>query len=94
MENRQYLRLSVSPATTDLLSLRQAIQVSLAQMFGEVMANVYLDILWVAEEGTAMIIGVAPNEAKKVLAALPMTMSLVKQSSFLPSLLSTGLVDA
>ncbi len=51
-----YMRFSVSPKTADTLSLRQAIQSALVQTFGIAGGSIYLDILWVVEDGNEMVL--------------------------------------
>ncbi|EMD30906.1 hypothetical protein CERSUDRAFT_100878 [Gelatoporia subvermispora B] len=88
-----YIRFSVSPPNTDALTLRKALQDALSQTFGLVAANTYIDILWVAEDGTEVVLRVARSNAQRVLSAVAASaayprLSLVKSSAFLPSLLS------
>lgn len=61
MNNHHYLRLALSPATDDALTLRQSIQKALTQSFGNTLANLHVDILWVAEDGAETVIRVPPK---------------------------------
>ncbi|KAI0693094.1 hypothetical protein C8T65DRAFT_70217 [Cerioporus squamosus] len=91
-----YIRFSVSPACTEVLTIRKSIQDALGQSFGLVSSHTYVDMLWMAEDGSEVVVRIGPNEAPKLLAAVTAwtgspRLALVKHSSFLPSLLS---VDA
>ena len=56
-----YIRFGVSPACTDLLIIRKTIQDALGQTFGLVSSHTYLDILWLAQDGTALVIRIGPR---------------------------------
>lgn len=103
------------PPCSDALTLRKSIQDALGHSFGIVYSNTYVDVLWVAEDGSEMVIRIAEryafffastfkacltpvynyrSEAAKLLASVTAyqgspRLSLVKESPFLPSLLST-----
>ena len=53
-----YIRFSITPSTQDVLILRKALSDALTQTFGTTCASIYLDILWVSEQGTSMVIRV------------------------------------
>ncbi|CAL1698211.1 unnamed protein product [Somion occarium] len=89
-----YIRLSVNPPSTEALSLRKAMQDALSQSFGLISANTYIDVLWLSDDGSQMVVRVSNSEARKVMAAVATftgspALSVVKESSFLPSLLSS-----
>ncbi|KAK0460702.1 uncharacterized protein EV420DRAFT_1478451 [Desarmillaria tabescens] len=92
--NYHYMRFLVSPKTADALSLRQAIQNALVQTFGIVGGSIYLDILWVAEDGNEMVLRTTKEDSTKIVAAVTSAstprISLQKESSFLPALGSTS----
>ncbi|RDX47654.1 hypothetical protein OH76DRAFT_1405715 [Lentinus brumalis] len=88
-----YIRFSVSPASTDILTIRKSIQDALGQSFGLVSSHTYVDVLWIANDGSEVVVRIGPSDAPKLLAAVTawtgsLRLSLVKESSFLPSLLS------
>ncbi|KAI0633014.1 hypothetical protein C8Q77DRAFT_1121076 [Trametes polyzona] len=92
----RYIRFAVSPPCADALTLRKTIQDALGQSFGLVSSHTYVDLLWISDEGTAVVVRIGENDAPKLLAAVTASnatprLSLVKESSFLPALLS---VDA
>lgn len=53
-----FVRLSITPACVDDLSARKTIQDALLQAFGLTSANLYIDLLWLAEDGTEAVIRV------------------------------------
>ncbi|KAF5376733.1 hypothetical protein D9615_007892 [Tricholomella constricta] len=88
-----YVRIAVAPVTgRDALGLRKAVQDALTQTFGVTSAALYVDFLWVAEDGGQFVIRVQKDDASKILAAIVASdapkLSLVKESPFLPSLIS------
>ncbi|EPS98907.1 hypothetical protein FOMPIDRAFT_1125433 [Fomitopsis schrenkii] len=88
-----YIRFSVAPACTDALSIRKSIQDAFAHAFGLVSASTHVDVLWLADDGSEVVVRLAESEATKLLASVAAhtgrpRLSLVKESSFLPSLLS------
>ncbi|KAG7445228.1 uncharacterized protein BT62DRAFT_184232 [Guyanagaster necrorhizus] len=89
-----YMRFSVSPKISDALSVRQAIQGALVQAFGVAGGSIYLDILWVAEEGNEMVVRTTKGDSMMIVAAVTSAstprISLQKESSFLPALSSTS----
>ena len=109
-----YIRFSVSPACIDILAIRKSMQDALGQSFGLVSSHTYVDVLWLAEDGSEVVVRIGPryaffadgafqeadhlialSEAPKLLAAVTAwtgspRLSLVKESSFLPSLLSVS----
>lgn len=54
-----YIRFSVAPACTDALSIRKSIQDAFAQVFGLVSASTHVDILWVAHDGSEVVVRLA-----------------------------------
>ncbi|KAK0194608.1 hypothetical protein F5146DRAFT_926350 [Armillaria mellea] len=91
-----YMRFSVSPKTADALSLRQAIQSALVQTFGITGGSIYLDILWVAEDGNETVLRTTKGDSALIVAAVTSAptprISLQKETSFLPALCSTSAV--
>jgi len=68
-------------------------QDGLAETFGVTASGTYLDILWIAEGGSDVIIRLAVEDAPNFLAAVvatttPPRFSMIKETCFLPSLLS------
>lgn len=89
-----FVRFSITPACVDDLSARKTIQDALLQAFGLTSANLYIDLLWLAEDGTEAVIRVNQSEVRKVIAACTAftgspKLFLLKESPFLPALLST-----
>ncbi|KIL59984.1 hypothetical protein M378DRAFT_84358 [Amanita muscaria Koide BX008] len=95
----RYIRLSVVPPTLDILYLRKSFQDALSALFGVTSASIYLDILWLADDGSQFVLRVGEQDSPRILAATASMsesprISLVKQSGFLPALLAqdpTGL---
>ncbi|GBE86952.1 hypothetical protein SCP_1001960 [Sparassis crispa] len=93
-----YIRFTVTPPCADAVILRKALQDSLSQSFGLVSSNTYIDVLSISDNGTDLVIRVAQSEAARVVASvaahsgLP-RLAVVKESSFLPSLLSVGAIS-
>ena len=56
--DQHYLKFSVDPHCSDALTVRKTIQDALLQSFGLTSANIYLDVLWLAEDGTGVVIRV------------------------------------
>ncbi|KAH9943900.1 hypothetical protein B0H21DRAFT_747489 [Amylocystis lapponica] len=91
--SHHYIRFAVSPPCADALTLRKAIQDALGQSFGLVSANTYLDVLWVSGDGTGTVVRIAQDEATRLMASVAVSLgslklSVLKESPFLPSLLS------
>ncbi|KAF9484189.1 hypothetical protein BDN70DRAFT_798198 [Pholiota conissans] len=89
-----YLRFSVTPSTKNELAIRKTIADALTQSFGLTSAATYVDVLWISEDGNDCVIRVGEGDATRVSAALAswtesQRLSLTKESSFLPSVLST-----
>ncbi|KAI0076999.1 hypothetical protein K474DRAFT_1596889 [Panus rudis PR-1116 ss-1] len=89
-----YARLAVIPSCTEALTVRKIIQDALTQTFGVVGGSTYIDVLWVSEDGSEVVIRANKTEIPKVLAAVAAyngspSLSVVKESSFLPALLCT-----
>ncbi|KAI0050681.1 hypothetical protein FA95DRAFT_1486839 [Auriscalpium vulgare] len=90
-----YIRFSLAPACADALLVRRAIQDALTQSFGLTASSTYLDILWVADSGEEAVVRTGVSDAARVMAATAvyagrMRLSVVKESSFLPSLSADG----
>ncbi|GJE88983.1 hypothetical protein PsYK624_050710 [Phanerochaete sordida] len=93
-EGNHYIRFALSPATSDGLAIRKTLQDALLQAFGLTCANTYVDILWLAEDGGEVVVRVGSSEATRLMAAVTThsatpRLSLLKDSSFLPALLSS-----
>ncbi|KAF8228729.1 hypothetical protein L208DRAFT_1290017 [Tricholoma matsutake] len=91
-----YIRLAISPPNNDTLVLRKTLQDSLTQTFGITSSSTYIDILWVADGGDQFVIRVGNGDAAKILAAIVVwsnspRITILKESPFLPSLLSTDI---
>ncbi|OAX36926.1 hypothetical protein K503DRAFT_268521 [Rhizopogon vinicolor AM-OR11-026] len=87
-----YIHFSIKPPCTDALKIRKTVQDGLEEAFGVTTSGTYLDILWIAEGGSNVIIRVATKDASKFLAAVVTTtmsprLSMIKETCFLPSLL-------
>ncbi|KAF8214730.1 hypothetical protein K438DRAFT_1562465 [Mycena galopus ATCC 62051] len=87
----QYLLLRTSPPA-DELTLRQTLQENLGQAFGTTAAGTHVDVLWVGNDGRALVRVGHRADATRVLASIVTTSSsprlvLIKTSVFLPSLL-------
>ncbi|KAG1721966.1 hypothetical protein EDB19DRAFT_1770323, partial [Suillus lakei] len=75
------------------LKLRKSMQDGLAETFGITAAGTYLDILWIAESGSEVVVRLSVEDAPKLTAAVVITpasprFSMIKQTNFLPSILS------
>ncbi|OCH92559.1 hypothetical protein OBBRIDRAFT_726545 [Obba rivulosa] len=93
--SHHYIRFSISPPSADALSLRKALQDALAQAFGLVAANTYVDVLWLADDGAEAVVRVARSDVPRILASVAAAagsprLALLKESAFLPSLLSVA----
>ncbi|KAG2344632.1 hypothetical protein BDR05DRAFT_961537 [Suillus weaverae] len=90
-KNHSYIHLSINPPCADALKLRKVMQDGLAETFGITASGTYLDILWIAESGSEVVIRLSEEDAPKLMAAVVITpasprFSTIKQTSFLPSL--------
>lgn len=56
--SNHYIRLSITPPSSDALTIRKAIQDALTQTFGVISSSTYLDILWIADDGSETAIRV------------------------------------
>ncbi|KZT21289.1 hypothetical protein NEOLEDRAFT_1073672 [Neolentinus lepideus HHB14362 ss-1] len=88
-----YVLFSVSPAQSNVLSIRKKIQDALTEVFGITQSGDYMDILWTAEDCSEILIRMATTESPVLLAAVVTfrsspRLSVIKRSTFLPSLLS------
>jgi len=92
-----YIRLSMEPRCTDVLLIRKSLQNALTDMFGFTFSSTYIDILSVNEQGSEVVVRANPEDVSRILAAVTgasrasITCSVMKESSFLPSLLSSDL---
>ncbi|EPQ55951.1 hypothetical protein GLOTRDRAFT_138663 [Gloeophyllum trabeum ATCC 11539] len=89
----RYILFSVSPPHSNILTIRKGIQDSLAQTFGITRSGTHVDILWTAEDFSEVLIRTDPAESPSVLAAVVSStasprLSVIKESDFLPCLLS------
>ncbi len=62
-----YIRFSVSPASTDILTIRKSIQDALGQSFGLVSSHTYVDVLWIADDGSEVVVRIGPRYASTVM---------------------------
>ncbi|KAG2757710.1 hypothetical protein P692DRAFT_201734647, partial [Suillus brevipes Sb2] len=88
--NHSYILLSINPPCADALKLRKAMQDGLMETFGVTASGTYLDILWIAESGSEVVIRLAEKDAPRVMAAVVITpasprISTIRQTNFLPS---------
>ncbi|EIN05182.1 hypothetical protein PUNSTDRAFT_137863 [Punctularia strigosozonata HHB-11173 SS5] len=98
-QTHHYIRIDVSPPTSDALALRKLIQDAAASTSGLVHSS-HVDVLWVADSGDHAVLRTNPLEAQQIMAAIALTplsqnasstrLSVAKDSPFLPSLLVTG----
>lgn len=51
-----YIRLSITPPCADVFTARKTMQDALDQAFGLVSSHTYLDILWFADGGDALVL--------------------------------------
>ncbi|KAI0830294.1 hypothetical protein BC628DRAFT_1313200 [Trametes gibbosa] len=91
----RYIRFAVSPPSADALTLRKTLQDALGQSLGLVRAHTYVDLLWLADDGSALVVRVGESDASSLLAAVTAStarprLSVVKDSPFLPALLCTA----
>lgn len=54
-----YVRFTATPSCTDAVTVRKSIQDALGQTFGTLYANTYVDILWIADDGSETVVRVA-----------------------------------
>lgn len=88
--NHSYILLSINPPCADALKLRKAMQDGLMETFGITASGTYLDILWIAESGSEVVIRLSEKDAPRVMAAVVITpasprISTIRQTNFLPS---------
>ncbi|KAF9228141.1 hypothetical protein BS17DRAFT_692784 [Gyrodon lividus] len=90
-----YICLSMEPRCTDALLIRKSLQDALTDVFGLTFSSTYIDILSVNEQGSEVVVRVSSENASRILAAVAgasrasVMCSAIKESSFLPSLLSS-----
>ena len=58
-----YVRLAITPACVDAITLRKSIQDALGQSFGIVSSHTYLDVLWIDELGEELVIRIGQRYA-------------------------------
>ncbi|KAH7882048.1 hypothetical protein F5I97DRAFT_1911492 [Phlebopus sp. FC_14] len=98
--NHHYILLSLSPPTTDVLTIRKSLQNALSQTFGHTMSNTYMDILALSVGGREVVLRVRHADRESVLGAITISslstvkFSVSKESSFLPSLVSSDFCAA
>ncbi|KAL0952665.1 hypothetical protein HGRIS_006908 [Hohenbuehelia grisea] len=90
---KYYILLSITPATPDPLSIRKIIQDSLNQVSGATVSSTYVDLLWYSKDGAQAVFRVDKCDAPKIMASVVTTgtsprLSILKDSDFLPSVLS------
>ncbi|KAE9401842.1 hypothetical protein BT96DRAFT_1089496 [Gymnopus androsaceus JB14] len=94
--NHHYLHLALQPRVPGALSIRQSIHEALLESFGITGGSIHLDVLWVSDDGSEIVLRVDPQDASNVLAAATVSsspkMQLIKESPFLPSLLSRDVI--
>lgn len=61
-----YIHFSINPPCTDALKLRKAIQDGLAETFGITASGTYLDILWIAESGSEIVIRLSEESVTSI----------------------------
>ncbi|KAG0706243.1 hypothetical protein DFH29DRAFT_798653 [Suillus ampliporus] len=93
LKKHSYIHFSINPPCADALKLRKSMQDGLAETFGIIASGTYLDILWIAESGSEIVIRLSVEDAPKLMAAVVTTpasprFSTIKQTYFLPSLSS------
>jgi hypothetical protein len=87
----------MQPRCSDVLLIRKSIQDALTDMFGLTFASTYIDVLFVNGLGSETVVRVNPEDAPRILAAIvgasraSIKCCTVKDSSFLPSLMSDDL---
>ncbi|KAF9262059.1 hypothetical protein L218DRAFT_960677 [Marasmius fiardii PR-910] len=94
MSRYHYLLLSFSPPLppNSELKIRQTIHESLIQSFGVTLGSIYVDILSLKEGGSEAVVRVDAADVKAIMASLTvhsLNIRVVKETAFLPSLLST-----
>ncbi|GLB44477.1 hypothetical protein LshimejAT787_1701040 [Lyophyllum shimeji] len=67
-----YIRIAVGRINPqrDALSLRKTLQDAITQTFGITSSAVYVDVLWMAEDGGHCVLRVQKDDASKILAAI------------------------
>jgi hypothetical protein len=55
-KKQTYIMLSINPPCADALRLRKVMQDGLTETFGITASGTYLDILWIAESGSEVVI--------------------------------------
>jgi len=86
-----YILLSISPSTTEELTIRKTLSDALAQSFGQTSANLTMDLLWVKKDGNQCVLRVHEKHVTMVLASITAAtekprLSVLQASPFLASL--------
>src|SRR5262245_16248100 len=58
--SNHYIRFAIAPPSSEALALRKVLQDALTHMFGHTSSNIYLDVLWVADNGSEFVIRLWP----------------------------------
>ena len=58
--SKHYIRLTVHPAA-DALTIRKSLSNALSETFGITLASVNIDILWVEEDGSEVVVRIHPE---------------------------------
>ncbi|KAF8717650.1 hypothetical protein AX14_012075 [Amanita brunnescens Koide BX004] len=66
---------------------------TMSQLFGATCAATYIDILWIDDEGSQLVLRANKEDVTRLLTAVammtgPLRLSVIRQSAFLPALLS------
>ncbi|KAK0187740.1 hypothetical protein F5146DRAFT_934572, partial [Armillaria mellea] len=69
-----HVRFSASPKTEDPLSFRQAIQCTLVQTSNIAGSSIYLDVLWVVDDGDEMVSRTTKRDSTMIVALSPLAM--------------------
>ncbi|KAF8900667.1 hypothetical protein CPB85DRAFT_155404 [Mucidula mucida] len=96
-----YILFSLQPSTAtttiDPFTIRQVMNNALIQTFGVVGGSIYIDVLWVAQDGSETVVKVRKPDVSTICGALTtaststeIRMSKRKDSAFLPSLMPSG----
>jgi hypothetical protein len=74
-KKHSYILLSINPPCADALKLRKAMQDGLMETFGITASGTYLDILWIAENGSEAVIRLSEKSVHESLTffSLPVT---------------------
>ncbi|KAF9450517.1 hypothetical protein P691DRAFT_462732 [Macrolepiota fuliginosa MF-IS2] len=92
-----YIRLKVSPPSSDALAIRKTIADALSQAFGLTAEGAHVDILFITHDRAECVLRVRSHDAPRLLTSLVswsehIRFSLIKETSFLPSLLNEPII--